>query len=136
MDMNFSYKTIVSFTIGKQPRPAFASGPVSLACRLPSSTPTTSCSKLSGETTQILYAIIQPCLTGASANTHTRHNNSSKMIHLTHLPRDPRKPVAWHSSMNTIAPYCSARSQIPVNGATSPSIEKTPSVTTSRIRHD
>lgn len=57
-------------------------------------------------------------------------------LHLTHLPRGPRKPVAWHSSINTMAPYCSARSQIPVKGATSPSMEKTPSVTTRRIRDD
>lgn len=56
--------------------------------------------------------------------------------HLTHLPRAPRKPVAWHSSINTMAPYCSARSQIPFKGATSPSMEKTPSVTTRRIRDD
>jgi len=55
---------------------------------------------------------------------------------LTHLPRGPRNPVAWHSSMNTMAPYRSARSQICDSGATSPSIEKTPSVTTRRMRED
>lgn len=62
--------------------------------------------------------------------------NLSVDHHLAHLPRGPRKPVAWHSSMKTIAPYCSARSQIPGKGATSPSIENTPSVTISRIRED
>ncbi|TNN58567.1 hypothetical protein EYF80_031187 [Liparis tanakae] len=64
------------------------------------------------------------------------HSPLYKLNDLTHLPRGPRNPVAWHSSMNTMAPYRSARSQICDNGATSPSIEKTPSVTTRRMRED
>ena len=66
------------------------------------------------------------------------NENEIKIVyyHIAHLPRGPMKPVAWHSSMKTIAPYCSARSQISRKGVTSPSIENTPSVTINRIRDD
>ena len=46
----------------------------------------------------------------------------------------PMKPVAWESSTSTSARWRSARSHISASGATSPSIEKTPSVTISRKR--
>lgn len=66
----------------------------------------------------------------------TRVSGVSTSLSSTHRPRGPKNPVAWHSSINTNAPYCSARSQIPTRGATSPSIENTPSVTTSLRRQD
>ena len=46
----------------------------------------------------------------------------------------PRKPLAWHSSMKTIAPCFSASSQISFMGAMWPSMENTPSVATSLSR--
>lgn len=60
----------------------------------------------------------------------------STSLPFTHRPRGPKNPVAWHSSIKISAPYCSARSHIPTRGATSPSIENTPSVTTSLRRQD
>ena len=48
-------------------------------------------------------------------------------------PLRPSTPEAWASSTNTAAPTSSAASTMPGSGAMSPSIEKTPSVTT-RIR--
>jgi hypothetical protein len=52
----------------------------------------------------------------------------------TPRPVLPMKPDAWLSSRNTIALYFSASATISSSGAKSPSIEKTPSVMTSRIR--
>jgi len=49
-------------------------------------------------------------------------------------PLGPRKPVAWHSSMKTRASYFWASWQISLRGAMSPSMEKAPSVATSRRR--
>ena len=49
-------------------------------------------------------------------------------------PVGPKKPVAWLSSTITSASYRSARSQISASGATSPSMEKTPSVAIRRVR--
>ena len=49
-------------------------------------------------------------------------------------PVGPKKPVAWLSSTMTRASCRSARSQMSASGATSPSIEKTPSVAISRVR--
>ncbi len=43
-------------------------------------------------------------------------------------------PVACESSTTTVAPWRSASSQMPGNGAIVPSIENTPSVTTRRER--
>lgn len=53
---------------------------------------------------------------------------------VTNLPVFPKNPVAWQSSTNVKAPYLSAKSHILSNGATFPSIEKTPSVTISLMR--
>mmetsp|Transcript_21420 Transcript_21420/g.51458 ORF Transcript_21420/g.51458 Transcript_21420/m.51458 type:complete len:243 (-) Transcript_21420:117-845(-) len=50
------------------------------------------------------------------------------------LPVGPKKPVAWHSSTNTCASYLRASAQISSSGATSPSIEKAPSVAMRRER--
>ena len=50
------------------------------------------------------------------------------------LPFGPMKPVAWHSSIINMALYFSHKAPITSKGATSPSIEKTPSVTTSLRR--
>ena len=47
----------------------------------------------------------------------------------------PRTPEAWASSTMTAAPNASAASTIPGSGAMSPSIEKTPSVTTRISRY-
>ena len=44
------------------------------------------------------------------------------------------KPVAWHSSMCTIAPYCFASAVIWSSGAMKPSIENTPSVVIMIVR--
>lgn len=52
----------------------------------------------------------------------------------SHRPVGPRKPVAWHSSTKTRAPYREARRQISCRGAMSPSMEKAPSVATRRSR--
>ena len=54
--------------------------------------------------------------------------------YLPYLPVFPKKPVAWHSSINTMALYFSARAHISGRGATLPSILNTPSVTMSFIR--
>ncbi len=51
-------------------------------------------------------------------------------------PVGPKKPVAWLSSTITSASWRSARSQIGPSGATSPSMENTPSVAISRVRAD
>lgn len=53
---------------------------------------------------------------------------------VTHRPLGPRNPVAWHSSMKTRASYLWASWQISLRGAMSPSMEKAPSVATSRSR--
>ncbi len=47
------------------------------------------------------------------------------------LPLSPKTPSPWASSTMTIAPYSSATSTISGKGAMSPSMLKTPSVTTS-----
>ena len=49
-------------------------------------------------------------------------------------PVSPMKPVAWHSSMCTSAPYCLARRVISSRGAMNPSIENTPSVVIMIVR--
>ncbi|KEG05666.1 hypothetical protein DQ04_19521010 [Trypanosoma grayi] len=49
-------------------------------------------------------------------------------------PPSPMNPVACESSTMTLALYFSARAAILSSGATSPSMEKTPSVTMSRMR--
>ena len=49
-------------------------------------------------------------------------------------PVGPKKPVAWLSSTITSASYRSASAQISASGATSPSMEKTPSVAIRRVR--
>src|SRR6478672_11808523 len=46
----------------------------------------------------------------------------------------PRKPVAWHSSMCTSAPYFCASAVISSSGAMKPSIENTPSEVTMIVR--
>ena len=49
-------------------------------------------------------------------------------------PFSPRKPTACESSIITMAPCSSARSQTPFRSAMMPSMENTPSVTTRRNR--
>ncbi len=49
-------------------------------------------------------------------------------------PVAPMKPVAWHSSMWTRAPYFSASAVISSSGAMKPSIENTPSLVIMMVR--